>query len=187
MSYRLIALLSLALGSASAAESLKLTLPEAVRLALAQNRALKIARLKVDENEHKKAAARSNYFPEIKNQSTVAHTTAEENIGIPAGAFGVAPNIGHVPTRDILINQGNQTFVTSGTMAVQPLTPLIRIHQANRIAASEIAASRDELKKAENEVALKVHEVYYGILTARLQKQAAEQDRGYSRARLRES
>jgi outer membrane protein TolC len=36
-------------------------------------------------------------------------------------------------------------------------------------------------------VALKVHEVYYGILIARLQKQAAEQDRGYSRARLRES
>src|SRR5207253_5370801 len=57
----------------------------------------------------------------------------------------------------------------------------------NRIAASEIAASRDELKKAENEVALKVHEVYCGILIARLQRQAAEQDRGYSRTRLRES
>lgn len=187
MSYRLIALVLLALGNASAAESLKLTLPEAVRLAIAQNHALKIARLKVDENEHKKTAARSNYFPEIKNQSTVAHTTAEENIEIPAGAFGVSPNIGHVPTRDILINQGNQSFVTSGTTAVQPLTPLIRIHQANRIASSEIAASRDELEKTENEVALKVHEVYYGILIARLQKQAAEQDRGYSRARLRES
>jgi hypothetical protein len=96
----------------------------------------------------------------------------------------VVPNIGHVPNRDILINQGNQTFVTSGTTAVQPLTPLIRIHQANRIAASTIAVSRDELKKTENEVALKVHEVYYGILIARLQKQAAEQDRTYSRVRL---
>ena len=187
MSYRLIALLSLALGNASAAESPKLTLPEAVRLALAQNRALKIARLKVTENEHKKTEARSNYFPEIKNQSTVAHTTAQENIEIPAGAFALGPITGLVPNRDILINQGNQTFVTSGTTVIQPLTPLIRIHQANRIAASEIAASRDELKKAENEVALKVHEVYYGILIARLQKRAAEQDRGYSRSRLRES
>ena len=36
---------------------MKLTLPEAVRLALAQNRALKIARLKVVENEQKKATA----------------------------------------------------------------------------------------------------------------------------------
>jgi outer membrane protein len=172
---------------AFAADSATLTLPEAVRLALAQNRALKIARLKVLENEQKKASARSSYFPEIKNQSTVAHSTAQENIGIPAGAFGVLPNAGFVPNRDILINQGNQTFVTSGTMASQALTPLIRIRQAYRIAASEIAASRDELKNAENEVAVKVHQVYYGILTARLQKLAAEQDDAYSRVRLRES
>ena len=184
---RFCTLLLLALGSASAADSLKLKLSEAVRLALAQNRALKIARLKTVENEQKKTAARSSYFPEIKNQSTVAHTTAQQNIEIPAGAFGMIPNIANVPNRDILINQGNQTFVASGTTAVQPLTPLIRIHQANRIAASTIAVSRDELKKAENEVALKVHEVYYGILIARLQKQAAEQDRTYSRVRLRES
>jgi outer membrane protein TolC len=175
------ALFLLVLGNAYAADSLKLTLPEAVRLALAQNRALKIARLKVVENEQKKAEARSSYFPEIKNQSGVARTTAEQNIGIPTGVFGGIPN------RDILINQGTKTFVTSGTMATQPLTPLIRIHQANRIATSAIAVSRDEVKKAENEVAVKVHEVYYGILIARLQRQAAEQERAYSRTRLRES
>jgi outer membrane protein TolC len=69
----------------------------------------------------------------------------------------------------------------------QPLTPLIRIRQANRIAAAAIGVSRDELKKAENEVAVKVHEVYYAILIARLQKQAAEQDAAYSTTRLRES
>ena len=181
------ALFLLVLGNACAADSMKLTLPEAVRLALAQNRTLKIARLKVVENEQKKAAARTGYFPEIKNQSSVAHTTAEENIEIPSGAFGVIPNSGLVPNRDILINQGSQTFVTSGTMVAQPLTPLIRIRQANRIATSAIAVTRDELKKAENDVALKVHEVYYGILTARLQKQAAEQERTYSRTHLRES
>jgi len=148
---------------------MKLTLPEAVRLALAQNRILKIARLKVIESEQKKAAAKSSYFPEIKNQSMAGHSTAEGNIEIPAGAFGVIPNAGVVPNRDILINQGNLSFVTSGTTAAQPLTPLIRIRQANRIAASNVAVSRDELKKAENEVALKIHEVYYGILSARLQ------------------
>jgi len=187
MTHWSFALFLLVLGNACAADSMKLTLPEAVRLALAQNRTLKIARLKVVENEQKKAAARTGYFPEIKNQSSVAHTTAEENIEIPSGAFGVIPNSGLVPNRDILINQGSQTFVTSGTMVAQPLTPLIRIRQANRIATSAIAVTRDELKKAENDVALKVHEVYYGILTARLQKQAAEQERTYSRTHLRES
>jgi outer membrane protein TolC len=183
----LLTLLLLTLTNMAAAQSMKLTLSEAVRLALAQNRVLKIARLKIVEVEQKKAAAKSSYFPEIKNHSMAGHSTAEGNIEIPAGAFGALPNVGPVPNRDILINQGNTTFVTSGTTAVQPLTPLIRIRQANRIAASAVAVSRNELRKAENEVALKVHEVYYGLLVARLQKQAAEQDRAYSRTRLSES
>jgi len=158
-----------------------------VRLALAQNRALKIARLKVVEGEQNKAAAKSSYFPEIKNQSTAGHSTAEGNVEIPTGAFGEIRNACLVPNHDILIKQGTLSFVTSGTTAAQPLTPLIRIRQANRIAASTVAVSRDELKKAENEVALKVHEVYYGILIARLQKQAAEQESAYSKTRLSES
>src|SRR5258705_8646828 len=91
----------LARRNAFGAEPMKLTLTEAVRLALSQNRALKIARLRVVEYEQKKAGARANYFPEIKNQSTLVHTTAEENIELPAGAFGVIPNVGPVPTRGI--------------------------------------------------------------------------------------
>jgi outer membrane protein TolC len=168
-----------------AAEPVTLTLQDAVHMALAQNHDLKIARLKVVENEQKKAIARSSYFPEITNHSTASHLTDLENIRIPEGALGVSPAL--VPNRDIVIGQGAQNLVTSGTMVAQPLTPLIRIHQANRIAASEISASRDELKKSENEIAVHVHEVYYGILIARLQKQAAEQEIAYSNTRLRES
>ena len=144
-------------GQALAAEARQLTLADAVKLALSQNRELKIARLRVQQNEYKKAEAKSSYFPELKNQSAFLHTTALQNIEIPRGAFGVLPNAGAVPNRDILIDQGNQTFVTSGTTLAQPLTQLIRIRQANRIAASEISGSRSELKKAENEVAVKVH------------------------------
>lgn len=175
------------LGAAHAADPVKLTLPDAVRMAIAQNRTLKIVRLKVVENEQKKLGARASYFPEIKNQSTAGYTTAEGNIEIPAGAFGVYPGSNLVPSRDLRINQGDQSFVTSGTSLTQPLTPLIRIRAANRIAAAAVAGSRDELKKAENEVALKVHEVYFGILIASLQKKAAEQQKAYSTIRLRES
>jgi outer membrane protein TolC len=175
------------LQNAYAADSMKLTLSEAVRLALAQNRALKIARLKVAENEEKKAGAKADYFPKIKNESSFLHLTALENIEIPEGAFGNLPSAGLVPGHDVFIGQGSLTIETVGTSATQPLTPLIRVRQANRIAASEVAASRDELKKAENQIAVKVHEAYYGILIAGLQKQAAEQDSVYARTRLSEN
>lgn len=176
-----------ALGNAFAADSMKLTLSDAVRIALSQNHALKIARLKVVENEQKKAGNKADYFPKIKNESAFLHVTSLENLEIPRGAFGLIPNAGPVPAQSELITQGSQNVETIGDGISQPLTPLIRIRQANRIAASEVVASREELKKAENEVAVKVHEVYYGILIARLQKKAAEQNSAYARTRLSES
>src|SRR5262249_11642155 len=131
---------------------------------------------------------RADYFPHIKNDSGVSRITDLQNIDIPAGAFGVLPNAGGFITNpDIPLRQGNPTLVTSATTAPQLLTPLIRIHAANRIAASEIVASRDDLKNVENQVALKIHQVYYGILSTRLQKLAAEQEAAYSKTHLRES
>jgi outer membrane protein TolC len=178
--------LALAAVPQNAADVRHLTLTEAVQLAIGQNRSLKIARLKIVENEEKKAGERSSYFPTITNQSNVMHVTALQNIGIPAGALGVVAG-SLVPSQGITLPQGQNTFFTSGTQLSQPLTQLIRIHAANRIAASEVASSRDDLKKAENEVALEVHSLYYGILIARLQKQAADQQTTYAGENLRES
>jgi len=169
-----------------AADTRHLTLIEAVHLALAQNRALKIARLKVLENEQKKVGEHSGYFPALTNQSNVLHITELQQVGIPAGAFGVVNGTG-IPAQGLALGQGKSTFVSSGTMLSQPLTQLIRVHAQNRIAAAEVATSRNELKRAENQVAIQVHTLYYGILIARLQKQAAEQQAAYAGERLRES
>lgn len=170
----------------NAAEIRHLTLTEAVHLAVSQNRALKIARLKVLENEQKKAGERSTYFPVITNQSNALHISELQNIGIPAGALGTVGGA-LIPAQGVTLPQGQKTLFSSGTMISQPLTQLIRIHEANRIAAAEVAVSRDDLKKAENEVALDVHRLYFGIMIARLQRQAAEQQSAYAKEHLRES
>ena len=169
-----------------AAEVRRLTLTEAVHLAISQNRALKILRLKVAESQHKKAGEHSGYFPSLKNDSHLSHVTELQSIVIPAGAFGTAA-ASLVPTRNTTIPQGQTTLYTSGTQLSQPLTQLIRIRDANRIAAADIAISQDDLKKAEDEIALQVHSVYYGILIAKLQKQAAEQQTQFADLSLRES
>ncbi len=188
-SYRFPAVALLAALSAvtvPAAEVRRLTLGDAVHLAIRQNRALKIARLKVLENEQKKAGERSSYLPSITNQSNALHITDLQDIAIPAGAFGTAAGSLN-PARGVVLPQGQKTLFSSGTQVSQPLTQLIRIHAANRVAAAEVAASRDDVKKAENQVALQVHALYFGILIARLQKQAAEQQTGYAGEHLRES
>jgi outer membrane protein TolC len=187
--FRTLAVAGIAVLSAApqnAAESRRITLTEAVHLAIRQNRALKIAHLKVTENEQNKAGQRSAYFPSITNQSNALHITDLQNIAIPAGALGSVGG-SFIPSRSVTLPQGQNTFFTSGTQISQPLTQLIRIREANRIAAAEVAASRDDLKKAENQVALQTHSLYYGILIARLQKQAAEQQSTYAGEQLRES
>jgi len=163
-----------------------LKLSEAVRQAIEQNRALKIARFKVQENEHRKEGARSDYFPVITNQSNALHISELQNIVIPAGGLGNASGT-LIPSGNINLQQGKETLFSSGTMITQPLTQLLRIHQENRVAAAEIATSKDDLKKAENEIALQVHALYYGILVAQLQKKAAEQQTSFSAENLSEN
>ena len=187
--FRTLATAGLAVSSAvsqNTGEVRRLTLTDAVHLALSQNRALKIARLKVAESEQKKAGERSEYFPKITNQSNLLHITELQNIGIPAGAFGTVGGT-LVPAQGVTLPQGQKTFYSSGSMIAQPLTQLIRIHQANRSAAADVAVSRDDVKKAENQIALQVHALYFGILIAGLQKQAAEQQNAYAGEHLRES
>ena len=187
--FRTLAVAGLAVLSAvpqKAAEVQRLTLREAVHLAITHNRSLKIARLKVVENEQKKAGQRSAYFPSITNQTNALHVTDLQNIVIPAGALGTAAGLLN-PAQNVGLPQGQKTLFSSGTMISQPLTQLIRIHEANRIAAAEVVVSRDDLKKAENLVALQVHSLYFGILIAHLQKQAAEQQSTYAEEHLRES
>jgi outer membrane protein TolC len=169
-----------------AADVRHLTLTEAIHLALRQNRALKIARLKVMENHQKQRQEHAGYFPELTNQSNALHITALQIIELPAGSFGSVLGV-PVPTRSLIIPQGNLTFYSSGTMLAQPLTQLIRVHAANRMAQAEVAASREDVRKAENQVAVDVHSLYFSILIARLQKQAAEQQSTYAVENLRES
>ena len=187
---RTLALAALAMQAAAQQRTadvvVHLTLTDAVHRAISQNRALKIARLKVTEEEHRRAGEHSAYFPAITNQSNALHISDLQFVEIPVGGFGTVAGI-PIPTHGITLPQGKLTLYSSGTQISQPLTQIIRIHQANRIAAAEVAISRDDLKKAENQVALDVHTVYFGILIARLQKQAAEERSAYVGEQLRES
>jgi outer membrane protein TolC len=187
--YRILAVAGLAALSAVpqyAADIRRFTLTEAVHLAINQNHQLKIARLKVIENQQKKAGERSGYFPTMTNESSVRRFTELQIVSVPAGAFGMVAGT-LIPPQSTTLLQGKLTLEESATIVTQPLTQLIRIHAANRMAAAEVVASQDDLKKAENQVALEVHELYFGILIARLQKEAAEQQAGYAGENLRES
>ena len=149
----------------------RLNLHEAVELALKHNHVVRISALHVDEEQHAKEVARSAYLPTIRNDSTFAHATDTQFIGIPAGAFGTVGG-SSIPPRQFNINQGDRNFITSGTGLTQPLTELFRIRAGNDVARAELKASREKARGVENDVALQVRELYYSILVMQSKQQA---------------
>jgi len=180
------ALLSLAAVPEYGADVRKLSLKEAVELALSQNHSLRIARLKIMENEQKKAGEHASYFPSITDHAKADDSTSIEQIVIPTGIFGRVDGQ-LIPGRDVAIPQGRDYLLLNEAAISQPLTQLIRVHEANRIAAAEVAISRADLKKAENQVAVDVHRLYFGTLIAELEKQAAEEQTAYAKQELKEN
>lgn len=166
---------------------LQLTLSQAIDLALKQNRDLKLAQLAVVDSQHKKEIARSTYFPQIKNDSNVLHVTELEGVEIPEGAFGNHPSTGPIPGQTLFVDQGLLTTYTSGTGLAQPFTQMFKIRESNRAATADINTAKIQVDQAENEVALKVRQLYYGILIAQLKQQAAEQEMAAGQVKLQES
>jgi outer membrane protein TolC/preprotein translocase subunit SecF len=178
----------LAGGREASAEPVKysLTLPQAVELALKQNSVLKIARTKVGENEQKIVSARSQYFPQLSNNTKYVALSDKQLVTIPAGALG---NIAGAPfpDKDTGINQGKSTLLYSETTLAQPTTQLLKIHEANQIALADRGIAEAELKGSENETVLAAHQLYYALLVAYKEKDAAEALFTAAQENLRES
>ena len=152
------------------ATSRHITLQEAVQLALKQNHFVRIAGLRAEEKEHAKEVARSSYLPTIRNESSFVHLTDTQLIQIDAGSLGTVAGT-PVPSVNSIINQGGRNLATSGTMLEQPLTQLFtRVKPANDAARADLNAARANEQETENEVALKVREIYYSVLIAQLRQ-----------------
>jgi outer membrane protein TolC len=151
-----------------------ITLSEAVQLALKHNHVVRIAGLQVQVKEHAKEAARSGYFPTITNESRVLHLTDTQFIQIPQGSLGTVAGT-PIPTQPATLNQGGRTLIVSGTGLEQPLTQLFtRVKPANDLARADLDATRANARQTENDIALRVHEIYYQILVTQLHRRATE-------------
>src|ERR1700729_1618151 len=151
-----------------------LGLQEAADLAPRQNHGIKTGQSALAAEQQKRRIAQSNYYPTVTNESNLLHITDLQRVEVPAGAFGVIPGGASIPPSNLFLTQGTKTLETSGTMLAQPLTQLIKIHQANKIAEADVKVSEASLIKTSSDVVFRVHELYYRVLATQMQRQAAE-------------
>ena len=177
----------LGIASAQGNAAMELTLSQAIDLALKQNRTLKMAQLGVADSEQKKKIARADYFPHISNQSTAFRITELQQLVVPEGALGVYGTSGPIPAKTAVIFQGGLTGYTSGTGLSQPLTQMFKTHEESRAATADINSAKIQVNQAEDDLALKVRQLYYGILIAQLKREAAKQEQDAAQVTFQEN
>jgi outer membrane protein TolC len=143
---------------------MRLTLEQAIDLALKQNHSVRLRSLAVEQMQSKKDEARSNYLPQIAAKGSTLHITELAGVEVPAGAFGSYTSTGPVPSKSLFIDQGAATGYTGGVGLEQPLTQLFRIHQANVAAKQDVLVAKTQLDQTQDAIALQVRQLYYNIL-----------------------
>lgn len=178
----------LAGGQEAAAEPVQhaLTLPQAVELALQQNATVQIGRARVTEAEGKMVSARSQYFPQLSNNTKYLAFSEKQEITIAAGSLGNVAG-SPFPEQDVKLKQGDSTILYIETTLAQPTTQLLKIREANRMAHADRSIAVAELKSSANETALSVHHLYYALLVAGKEKEAAEASLAAAQENLREA
>ena len=169
------------------AETRQITLEQAIDLALANSRTLKIAQARVQENREKITEKRSDYFPHLSNSTSYSNLTNNQLVTIPAGALGTVPYLGAFPTQDVHLEQGSDAILVSTTTIAQPLTQLLKVRQADRIAQADEGMAEADLSKVRAETVYAVRQLYYGLVISGRQKAAAEAAIAAAEENLRES
>jgi outer membrane protein TolC/preprotein translocase subunit SecF len=158
------ALLAISCGVTTNAQTRTLTLDEAVSLATRNNSTIKIAGEKVNQMDARIREARASYFPSLANDSSAVHINNQQRIEIPQGALGVYPQIGPLPGSAVSLAQGNADFLLSTTTLSQPITQYFRNHAGVNMARADAAGARADARRAADEIAFKVKDLYYAIL-----------------------
>ena len=98
----------------------------------------------------------------------------QQRIEIPQGALGVYSGIGPIPGTGVSLAQGKPNFGLSTTTFSQPITQYFKIRAGVDASRADAAGARADERRAGNEVAYKVKEVFYGILATKRRHDAVD-------------
>jgi outer membrane protein TolC len=154
---------------------LNLSLDQAIDLAVKQNCSVRLRSLAVEDMRSKRDAARAGYMPQVSASGGVHHVTELAGIEIPAGAFGNSSSTGPVPAQSLFIDQGTDTAFTGGVALEQPITQLLRIHQANVTAKQDELIAQTQLNQTQDAISVRVRQLYYRILINQRQLEASQE------------
>ncbi len=155
----------------------RLSLGEAKARALSQNRDLLLGRLAIQEKSLATEAARTDYFPKVLGNVTYFHFN--QNLGnvltFQRGKFGLfQPGSAAIP-----INVIRQDSTLGSFTVAQPITKLILVNAAVKLAEADTAIARAQLDKGTRDLLSGIAQAFYGLQGARQIETALGMQAGY--------
>jgi outer membrane protein TolC len=151
-----------------------LTLDEAIAIAIANNRSLRVAMLEVDKSKWRIAEVKTKRLPSFSGTILGSELLNEVSFNFPAGAFGNLPGVGPFPSTDTKITTPRQPVAYVMSQVEQPLSQLYKIQLGVR--AQELNAKiTGEKARAQAQTLVKdVKQAYYAVLQSESELEAAE-------------
>lgn len=168
-------LLLIVSGVAGAAAPTALTLDQAIDLALKNNRAITIASAHTDEMKSASKVAASDYYPQVSSSASYLHFTETSVLQFAQGSFGQFPGLGSLPGSQLIVKQGALDHYIVRNQAAQPLTQLLRVREGHRAAIAAEVSAIANLDDTRKQIALKVRQIYYGLIAAGLDRKVAQE------------
>jgi outer membrane protein TolC len=141
-----------------------LTLDQAVRIALQNNRQVKIKELSVGKADDQIAAARTSRLPRFNLYTLASQQLSQIDFTFEKGVFGDFPGVGPIPDKDTRISTARKpTFLIMGQVT-EPLSQQFQIGLNLRLLKTNREIAEQQLRSEQHEVVNNVKRAYYAIL-----------------------
>jgi outer membrane protein TolC len=141
-----------------------LTVDQAVKLALANNRDLKIVSLNLDSSKEKVLAAKTKRLPAFNVYAFGSQLLSPISFQVPAGQFGTYPGIGPIPAQNTNITTPSQPTAYIFATASQPLLTLYKINLHVHGEELSVQQAVQELREERNSIVNDVRQAYYSVV-----------------------
>ena len=151
-----------------------LTVDQAVQIALANNRDLKIVSLGLDSSKEKLAAEKTRRLPSFNTYIFASQLLQPINFTVQTGQFGTYPGIGPIPATNTNITTPSQPTAYIFGTASQPLLTLYKI--SIHIHGEELSVEQAAQKVREERISIvdDVRQAYYSIVEIQNAIEAAD-------------
>ena len=142
-----------------------LSVDDAVKIALAENRTLKIVSLNLDVQNQKLAADKTRRLPSFNTYAFGSELLSPISYFIPQGQFGCCyPGIGPIPSQNTYLTTPSKPTATVLATASQPLIQLYKINLYLRGQKLSVEQAELQLREQKDTVVNQVRQAFYKVV-----------------------